>query len=205
MQNKNYIYLVENQIQFYNKKEDKYYYYELSKKILENGKIIHRPKFLREFKTFLKKNHIIRKFQKNILYFIIPPTFNEIDKEIIKKIFDELSFHEIKFLKELNIYKMKKNVLWVNLNDNYMFLNYLLKHNKESIILKNNYLNLNLLDQLIIFLNNNKNIKKIYLFGTNHEIASFSEKIENKIKCIVLYFEESYNYILKQNVKHNKK
>ena len=59
MQNKNYIYLVENQIQFYNKKEDKYYYYELSKKILENGKIIHRPKFLREFKTFLKKNHIL--------------------------------------------------------------------------------------------------------------------------------------------------
>ena len=55
MQNKNYIYLVDNKIKFYSKNNDKYYEHVLPSKIIKNGKIINRPKFLREFLKFIKE------------------------------------------------------------------------------------------------------------------------------------------------------
>ncbi len=203
MQNKNYIYLVDNQIQFYNAKENYYNTCLLSKKILEDGKIIHCPKFLREFKIFLKKNQVIKKMQKNILYFISPPNFNETDKEILKKIFEDLPFQEIKIIKEMNAYQLKKNTLWINLNKEYAFLTYLKKHNKEIQVLKNNYLNYNFLNQFSIFLNNNSFIKKVYFFGSNPELIEITKKLEQKTQKIILYFEEPSKYIINQIARHN--
>lgn len=203
MQNKNYIYLYDNKLQFYSLKYDKFYNFSFSKKVLENGKVINRPKFIREFTLFLKQNHIIKKFQKNILYFIIPPNFHEIDKEILKKIFEDLPFHEIKITKETNHYKVKKNSMWVNLNQNYLFLTSLIKHKKETIVLNNNYLNYNFVNQLTLFLKNNKNIKKVYLFGSNLEIPLISSVLEEETNKIILYFEDYQNYILKEVIRHN--
>lgn len=203
MKNKNYIYLVDNKIEFYSNMKKEFYEYNLSTKIIKYGKIINRPKFLREFQKFLKKNCIIKKFTKNILLFIIPPNFEETDKEILKKVFEDLPFQEIKLIKEEKTYQLKKNSLWVNMNQDYTFLTYKIKNQKESLVLINNYLNYNFLEQLRIHLKNNPKLKKIYLLGTNPHIAEISKYLEEYSNKIVLYFEDSSNYILKACIRHN--
>lgn len=203
MQNKNYIYLVDNKIKFYSKNNDKYYEHVLPSKIIKNGKIINRPKFLREFLKFIKEQKIIKKFSKNILYFIIPPNFEEVDKEILKKVFEDLPFQELKMIKEEKIYHLKKNTLWVNMNQDYTFITYIIKHNRESLFLNNNYLDYNFLEQLKILLSNQSKLKKVYLFGTNPAIIEISKKLETFSNKIVLYFEDHSNYILKEFIRHN--
>lgn len=203
MQNISYIYLVDNKIQCFCKKEQKYYEYVMPRKILEYGKIIHRPKFAKELQSFLRKNHLIKKFQKNILYFITPPNFYETDKEIIIKVFEELPFQEIKIIKEVETYHLKKNTLWININLDYMFMSYLEKHTKIHQLIINNYLNYNFLEQIKIFLKNNPKIKKVYLFGTNPLIPNMVKELEQKTDKIFLYFENYENYILNKFIRHN--
>ncbi len=203
MQNDNYLYIVDNLIVWYQKKTNQYFQYVLPKKVVEFGKIINRPKFLREFQLFLKKNSILKKFQKNNLYLIIPPNFNEIDKEIWKLIFDSMSFQKMRFIKETSCYTLKKNVLWINLNQDYAFLTYLTKYRKETCLLQNNYLGNNLLEQLYQFLEKNKNIKKLFLLGNMEEIKQISKKIEQKTNKIVMYFESPKYYLLSKIIRHN--
>lgn len=203
VQNENYLYFIDNGFLFYSRKENKYWTQCLSNKILENGKIIHRPKFLREFQIFLKKRKIIKKFSQNVLCVIVPPNFNEIDKEILKKIFDDLPFQKLRIIKEWNVYNLKKNTLWINLNLDYAYLTYLKKQKKETIILKNNYLSLNFEEQIVLFLKNNANIKKVFFCGTNPEISMLSQRIEKRTKKIILYFEDASKYILKESIRHN--
>lgn len=203
MQNKIYLYLVDNTLQLYSKKENEIYEHVVSKKIIEDGKIIHRPKFLRELKIALKKNHLIKKFQKNILYFIVPPNFKEVDKEILKMLFEDLMFHEIKIIKEINYYHLRKNTAWINLNREYMFITYLVKTKREVELLKNNTLSFNFLEQLKIFITNHPRIKKIYLFGTNEIIPEISKKLEREENKIILYFEDPKHQVIKEIIRHN--
>lgn len=196
MQNESYIYLIDNGFLFYNKRQKKLWNQSLANKIVEEGKILHRPKFLREFLLFLKKNKITKKWLGNVLYFISPPNFNEIDKEILKKTFDDLPFQKLEIIKESNLYQMKKNSAWINLNLDYAFITYLIKQKRETLILKNNYLNQNLENQIIKFLELNLKIKKIFLIGTNPEIPIISKSIEKKTNKVILYYEEPQNYII---------
>jgi len=54
MKNKLIMYLEDDNIHCFVKKENRLITYHLLPKTLKFGKIIHRPKFLREFKLFLK-------------------------------------------------------------------------------------------------------------------------------------------------------
>lgn len=203
MHTNNYLYLVDDKIMFYNQEKNDFLEYKLLKKTIEKGKIINYPKFLREFKMFLKQNKVIKKFKKNSLTIITPPHFYEIDKEIIKKIFDELPFQEIKMIKEINIFSFKKNILWINLNTNYAILFYQNKNTKDYKILEKNYLNKSLESQINIFLTQNPKIKKIYIYGNNSNIPEISKQIESKSQKVVLYFESSNLYLFNKIIRHN--
>lgn len=203
MQSVNYLYLVDNLIVIYQRKEQRFLEYTLSNKIIEFGKIIHRPKFTREFQIFLKKNHIIKRFQKNILIIITPPNFNEVDKEIWNRIFEDIPFQEIKYTKETNYYELKKNTLWVNVQNSYAYLTYLFKNQKNSITIQNNYLNLSLFEQLKTFLLLHPQLKKVYLFGASSDIVEKSKKLEKNTNKIILYFENSKFYLINTIERHN--
>ena len=118
------------------------------------------------------------------------------DKEILRNIFEETSFQEIKLSKETNKYQVKKNTLWINLNQDYAFLIYSSKQKQQIQILKNNYLNKDIQEQIIIFLKENPNFKKIYILGINQKIPEIAKNIEIKTNKIVLYFENAKTYLL---------
>lgn len=203
MQNNIYLYLVDNKLQIALQKEKKIKEFSLSKKVIEYGKVIHRPKFTRELGSIFKKNHIIKKFQKNNLYVITPPNFNEVDKEIWIHIFEDLPIQKISCLKEVNYYQLKKNTLWINLNREYAYITYLEKHHNKIELLKDNYLCYNFLEQLKLFLKANPRIKKVYLFGNNSDINNIRKKLENETGKIIFYFESPKNYLLIQVFRHN--
>lgn len=199
MQNQIIIYLTNNKILIYKKKEKEVIECSLSKKILENGKIIHRPKFTREFLYFIKKNHLLKPFRKNKLCVIVPPNFNEVDKEIWNRIFEDTSFQEIKYIKEINLYELKKNVLWINLNDEYAYFIYQKQQQKEFKIIYSNYLGKDYIEQIKDFLKLYKNIKKIYVIGNINQMDQICKKLEKETKKIILYYANPKEYLLKRH------
>lgn len=202
MTNKIYMYLVDDEIKLFLEKENILLNYVLSPKILKNGKVIHYPKFMKEFKNNIKKDRIIKYFNKNILIWIVPPNFYQTDKEIIRLCFDELPFQELKIIKETNLYQWQKNLLWINLNKNYAFLSYTIKTKKEIRTWEEQNL-FSIYEQIDKIIKNNPNIKKIIIIGNNLDIPEITTKLEKKYNKITLYYENYQEFIITTAIKHN--
>lgn len=202
MTNKIYMYLVDDEIKLFLEKENILLNYVLSPKILKNGKVIHYPKFMKEFKNNIKKDRITKYFNKNILIWIVPPNFYQTDKEIIRLCFDELPFQELKIIKETNLYQWQKNLLWINLNKNYAFLSYTIKTKKEIRTWEEQNL-FSIYEQIDKIIKNNPNIKKIIIIGNNLDIPEITTKLEKKYNKITLYYENYQEFIITTAIKHN--
>lgn len=192
--------------QFFSEKKQKNFQKILSHKIVKYGKIIHSPKFLREMNQFIKENHLTNKLQMNELIFLTPPNFYEVDKEIIKQIFEDLPFNEIKFIKETNIYSIKKNEIWIHLEESYF---YITKCDKlmhiETECLPYNLWKINFESLVQAYLKLNIKVKKIIIFGNNKYIPKMAAKIEKKESIKTFYFENYQTYLidcLKSTIKH---
>ncbi|MCI8574918.1 MAG: hypothetical protein HFI09_00430 [Bacilli bacterium] len=202
MKNKIIIYLADDNIHCFMKKENRFITYNLLPKTIQYGKIIHRPKFQKQLSTFLKKQKIIKRFRRNIIYFITPPTFEEVDKEIIQLIFDELPIDEIKFIKEKNLYQLSKNTLWINIHSNYAYFTYLQKNEKITLTW-NKKINFSLEEFIKRLLKNEQSIKKIILIGSNKNIPLMAKEYENLFEKRILYYENYDKYLLNQTNWHN--
>lgn len=196
------MYLVDDEIKLFLEKENILLNYVLSPKILKNGKVIHYPKFMKEFKNNIKKDRITKYFNKNILIWIVPPNFYQTDKEIIRLCFDELPFQELKIIKETNLYQWQKNLLWINLNKNYAFLSYTIKTKKEIRTWEEQNL-FSIYEQIDKIIKNNPNIKKIIIIGNNLDIPEITTKLEKKYNKITLYYENYQEFIITTAIKHN--
>lgn len=196
------MYLVDDEMKLFLEKENILLNYVLSPKILKNGKVIHYPKFMKEFKNNIKKDRITKYFNKNILIWIVPPNFYQTDKEIIRLCFDELPFQELKIIKETNLYQWQKNLLWINLNKNYAFLSYTIKTKKEIRTWEEQNL-FSIYEQIDKIIKNNPNIKKIIIIGNNLDIPEITTKLEKKYNKITLYYENYQEFIITTAIKHN--
>lgn len=197
-----FLYLLDNKILFFNEL-NQIYREIIPPKIIKEGKIIHKPKFIKLFQQFLKKNHLIKRFQYSVLYVIMPPNFEEIDKEILKYVFDDLHFQECKTIKETNLISVKKNELWINLNDSYAYLFFGEKKGIEFSLIKDNYLKLSIEEQIKNYLLKEKKIKKIIFYGDNKNIPLLCSTIIKKYNKSCYFFENYDNYLLKILKKHN--
>ncbi len=202
MKNEIIIYISNNILNCYLKREKKYYTWNLSSKIMKYGKIIHRPKFQKELTFFFKKEKILKKFQKNILYFLVPPNFEEIDKEILKLSVEDINIYELKIIKENNLYSLRKNIMWINLNENYAYLSIKTNHHMLTI-LWNSSQGYSLIDFIKIQLKNYPKIKKLILIGSNRKIPEISNQLFVATKKRVLYYEEYDKYLIKTFLRHN--
>ncbi|MCI8394507.1 MAG: hypothetical protein HFH86_03390 [Bacilli bacterium] len=203
MINEIYLYFADNLVQCYHLKSNRFIEIKLSKRIFKEGKIIHRPKFLHEFKVLLKKYKLIKNFQKNKIYLITPPNFEEVDKEIIKIIFEDLPIQELKLIKETSLYKMKKNELWINFNETYAFLTTSHKEKKETIIW--NDIGFNFLEVLKRFLLSYPRIKKIIIIGHGKLLYQKVKEIEKECQKKTFYYEEPHKFLLTYFTRLNRK
>ncbi len=202
MKNQIILYLVDDRINSYQQKEKKLLEYQLPKKIIKNGKITHHPKFIKEFNKFLKQNKIIHKFQRNIIWCIIPPNFEQTDVELMRNIFEDFPIDDIKFIKETNLYQLKKRTLWINKNETYAFLTILKKNQFETYLWDQTYL-LNIIEYINKILAMNKSIKRIILIGTDPNIPAYVCQLQKQTNKIVLYYEDHKNYLINKLIRHN--
>lgn len=202
MKNEIIMYLTNNTIHCYIKKEKKYFIWNLSPKILKYGKIVHRPKFQKELAEFFKKEKILKRFHRNIIYFLTPPIFEEVDKEILKLILEDFPINELKFIKENNLYQIRKNIIWINLNNTYAYIFMKTNHHIITMLWHNNQgikLEELVKNQLSIY----PKIKKIILIGTNKDLPIISETLAKNTQKRVLYYEDYDKYLIKTFLRHN--
>ena len=197
-----FLYLLDNKIIFY-EENGPIFIETFPKKIISEGKIIHRPKFVKFFHLFIKKHHFLKPFCNHMLYIIIPSCFEEVDKEILKNTFDDLKFTECHLIKETNLIPIKRNELWIHWNDNYLQMFFMdRKQNLECETLKEGFLRTSLDDQVIQFLKKDNKIRKVFIYGQNKKIPSNCSQIIKKTNKNCYYFEDFDNYLLKLIKKH---
>lgn len=202
MKNELIMYLTDKEIICYQKKEAKYFSWKIDSKIIKFGKVIHRPKFQNELNKFFKKEKILKKFYRNIIYFLTPPTFEEIDKEIMQITLEDFLVSEVRFFKEVNLYQGKKNTIWVNIFDNYAYITFLNEKNKKTILWQkeNEY---SIEENIQRIIEKYPKIKKIICIGSIKTIPHISQKIEIMVKKRVLYYEDYDQYLIKMFLRHN--
>lgn len=146
---------------------------------VDNYKIINKELFIEEIQDILN----ILKINKNILTsninIIIDTTYSELEKEIIENIFKELSFNKIKYLNMIDLFKINKEELLIDISLNNIKIYYLDEIIELKIYFSKYIQTLSIILKSII---KKHNIQVIKLFGNhcNNKIINQIEQITKK-------------------------
>ena len=185
----NILYL-DDYINLYNKKKDLLIKNIPYKGTLKYGKIIDHIKFIKKYNKILENNKLNKNILGSSILVIINDSYTKEDKRIIKEALENLNYKRVVFKKELEYFKIKKNSILINANQDYINITYLENNGKVKVfnLEYNSFFKEILIDILKKFKN-----KIIYLYGKNYEeLISILEKL----KINYYYFEESENLIL---------
>lgn len=116
----NVLYL-NDKINFYNAKEKILIKHVPLYDTLNNGLIVDIKKFYKSFKKLYKNHNIKSGIFYDKIIIITPPNFNNLYKYVYKEIFSNLNYKIILFKSEINFYKIAKNIVNINMNDNYFY------------------------------------------------------------------------------------
>lgn len=155
----NVIYIDDN-INYYSNHLDKILVSDCQKDTVRYGIIYDYDKFNRAFERLLSKYKLKNNLIKENLTVITPPNFSPLNKMIYQKIFDNFNYHKVKFYSEVELYKLNRYKIFLNINKNYFNISYI----KNGKTISNTFLLE--LDYLIHCLDKFKN-KDIYLIGNN--------------------------------------
>ncbi len=185
----NILYL-DDYINLYNKKKDLLIKNIPYKGTLKYGKIIDHIKFIKKYNKILENNKLNKNILGSSILVIINDSYTKEDKRIIKEALENLNYKRVVFKKELEYFKIKKNSILINANQDYINITYLENNGKVKVfnLEYNSFFKEILIDILKKFKN-----KIIYLYGKNYE--ELISILEN-LKINYYYFEESENLIL---------
>ncbi len=173
---------LDDYINYYNDKFSSIEVITPYKGTLHNGRVIDKDKFYKRIDKYFKLKNINNSIFGEKIIVIINNFYSTIDKLILKSILEELNYKEVTFINELELIKIKKDMLFINYNNSYFSINYLDNKNKiVSDIYQNNYVNNKLMKSIINILNK----KYIFITGKN-------------IKCLFCKLEK-YNYYYFKN------
>ena len=185
----NILYL-DDYINLYNKKKDLLIKNIPYKGTLKYGKIIDHIKFTKKYNKILENNKLNKNILGSSILVIINDSYTKEDKRIIKEALENLNYKRVVFKNELEYFKIKKNSILINANQDYINITYLENNGKVKVfnLEYNSFFKEILIDVLKKFKN-----KIIYLYGKNYE--ELISILEN-LKINYYYFEESENLIL---------
>ena len=184
-------------INIYNKKLNKIITIKPYKKTLENGKVIDKLKFIKIFNEYKEKNNLNKSFFNESITIIINNNYRNNDKCLLKEIFEELNYKNIKMINELELIKINKRKLIINFNYDYFYLYYIDYYGKtRTICYENNLINKSLIINIIDFFKK----KEIIVLGKNSlELINILEKYNYNY-----YFYEDYSVLFIKLLLKNK-
>ena len=185
----NILYL-DDYINLYISKEQKLIVSKPYKKTLKNGKIIDAQKFISSLERIKKENKIKTSLFKEKITIIINSDYNKEDKNLLKKIMNELNYTEINFINELDLLKIKKDELYIFYEQSYYRLYYLNELRKIKMLMyERNEVNNELLEMIISML------KKSKIFVAGKDTSKLGVALDKR--CKFFYYEEFANLFIK--------
>ena len=126
----NIIYFYENNVIV--RFNDNIYYLKLNENILNNGIILNKDKFIKEYNEFTKENNL-KKIINNKMVVIIQNNISINDIKMLSIIFEELGIKIIKIIKDITLLNVRKNKAYL-IGDNNLRLYFINKYNKKVTI-----------------------------------------------------------------------
>ena len=108
------------------------YYLKLNENILNNGIILNKDKFIKEYNEFTKENNL-KKIINNKMVVIIQNNISINDIKMLSIIFEELGIKIIKIIKDITLLNVRKNKAYL-IGDNNLRLYFINKYNKKVTI-----------------------------------------------------------------------
>lgn len=184
------IYPYENSIQYQEKTEIKEFI--MSPKSMQYGKIKNIPIFEENLSKLIKQEKWVTLFKSKSIRIILPIHYEEIDKEIITVILNNLGIKNIKYIKETNLLEIKNNQIILNVHETYITM---IKKSKKNTI--NYFYPANIFPSIEHIIKNiikENSSKYRYIFlGSNTNIPKMIENQENNN---LFYYKNYKNYYL---------
>lgn len=177
-------------INYYSNKLNKIVSIKPYKNTLDKGRIINRKKFITCFLKLKEKYDLNNNLFTEKLIIIVNSNLKVEDKLLIKDIMEELNYKNVLFINELEIIKIDIKSLFINFNFSYFNLYFIKEDGKAKLnIYENDFINRNMLLDIIKLLNKNK----IIISGKNYK------EIINMLKDTnyeYYYFEDNNNIFI---------
>lgn len=185
----NILYL-DDYINLYISKEQKIIVSKPYKKTIKNGKIVNAKKFISSIERIKKENKIKTSLFKETITIIVNSSYNKEDKNLLKKIMNELNYTEINFINELDLLKIKKDELYILYEYSYYRLYYLNDLKKIKMLeYERNEVNNELLDKIITML------KKDKIFISGKDTYKLVETMDKEYNFF--YYEDFNNLFIR--------
>lgn len=149
----------------------------LEPNILDNGKILNENLFIKKLLKLYKDNNLSTLFIFiNLIVVISDDDINNI--KVVKKIFNELNYKNIKYIKEIELLNFDDNEIYIIRNGKTIKLYYLNKFNEHKNI-SINITDYSFFEIKYLILNRIKN-KNIYAINNNDYIESILNSLKAK-------------------------
>ena len=185
------VYLYENVMQYKVKEVIKEFVFP--KNAMYYGKIRNIPIFEETLYKLVKKEKWNQFLKPKNITVILPSHYQEIDKEMLTVLFQNVGIKSIKFKKEINLLPLKNNQVYLNVNQNYI-LGIIRKKNRVD----KRFFPVNIFNSVE---NTIKHILKVYgdsvryyLYGTYSSIEKLPIKYNKKD---IFYFRNSNHFLLR--------
>ncbi len=183
------IYLYENTIQY--KENEQIKKTVFPKESMAYGKIKNINLFEQTLYKFINKEKWITFLKTKKIQLIIPGDYENVDKEILLTILNNLGLTHITCYDEKNLYPINKNQIYINVHNNYLLLTK--KKSKKNITINYPFYIFNGFKNTLNYILKKYKNNYFYLYGSNEQIPTFVIKLQNKK---VYYYQNYKNYII---------
>lgn len=194
MKYNNILYITDNYLYLKNKKRD-VIKCEVGKGIIYGGKIINVGKFIKLYDKLLSDKHLNNSLFGDTIKVIVLANYSEVDINTLKNILNTFNYRKIMVVSEVKYYKLNNKSCYVNVNDNYLSINYIDEFNRinnifmERTNFKNN-------SDLMAYLDYVVEKREVYLLGDGELIKDIFNLFEAKYNKKTYIFNEAQTYII---------
>ena len=188
-------YFHDNKLQYVKKNEIKTFTFSYN--VMLYGRVIHVGQFIRELKSFIKKEKINLLFSPIIRVICGIPFYN-VDEELLLMAFNSLGINKIEFKLESEYYPKKASV-FLNILDTYL-LKTTYKNNQFKTLMYPFNLFKDKKELLSVCCANKE--ESYLIFGTNQYLIEFVDILKNKNYSNVHYYNNYQTYLIEKSLKN---
>ena len=189
----NILHITDDYLYFKNKKNKEIIEYKLPDRTVYGGKISNTKKFIKSFEKLLNANHLNNSLFGDTIKIIVANNYKEADILFLKNIISSFNYRKIVVEKEIKYYKLKENIAYINIFDNYFNVTYLDEYKK----IKNIYMETNSFkntSDILKYIDYITDKKEVCLLGSGNILEEVFLNLEDKFNKKTYIFKNHDEY-----------